>query len=100
PLDFNQTHRLTLAWVYELPFGKGKRMASTLHGAPGALVGGWSVEGIYTAHTGFPLSPASCTSVNVGRMDANRPNRVCDGNLASDQRSLSHWFATNCFPDH
>jgi hypothetical protein len=100
PLDFNQTQRLTLAWIYELPFGRGKAIGSSLNGVPGALATGWSVQGIYTAHTGFPLSPASGTSVNVGRADANRPNRVCDGNLASGERSLARWFDTSCFVDH
>ena len=69
-------------------------------GVPGALATGWSVQGIYTVHTGFPLSPASGTSVNVGRADANRPNRVCDGNLASGERSIARWFDTSCFVDH
>jgi hypothetical protein len=100
PLDFNQTQRLTLAWIYELPFGRGKAVGSSLTGVPGALATGWSVQGIYTVHTGFPLSPASGTSVNVGRADANRPNRVCDGNLASGERSLARWFDTSCFVDH
>jgi hypothetical protein len=100
PLDFNQTHRFTAAWIYELPFGKGKPIGNTLPGVPGALASGWSVQGIYTLHSGFPLSPASGTSVNVGRADANRPNRICDGNLPRAQRTISRWFDTSCFVDH
>lgn len=99
-LDFNQTHRLTAAWIYELPFGRGKTIGKNWSGVPNALVSGWSAQGIYTWHTGFPLSPASSTSVNVGRTDSNRPNRVCNGNLSSDQRSLTRWFDTACFVDH
>jgi hypothetical protein len=100
PLDFNQTQRLTFAWIYELPFGKGKPVGDSLTGVSGALATGWSLQGTYTAHTGFPLSPASNTSVNVGRADANRPNRTCNGNLSSSQQTLARWFDTSCFPDH
>ncbi len=100
PLDFNQTHRFTLAWIYELPFGRGKPIGSNWNGVVNSVAGGWSIQGAITMHTGFPLSPASNTSVNVGRTDANRPNRICNGNLPSDQRSITRWFDTSCFPDH
>lgn len=30
----------------------------------------------------------------------NRSNRVCDGNLSSDARTLNKWFDTSCFPNH
>jgi hypothetical protein len=99
-LDFNQTERLTLSWIYELPFGKGKAFGSSLGGVGAALAGGWSVQGNYTAHTGFPLTPVSGVSSNVGRQDLNRSNRVCNGNLSGAARTLNAWFNTSCFPDH
>jgi hypothetical protein len=98
-LEFNQTQRLTAGWIYELPFGKGKRLAN-VSGPAGAVVSGWSFQGLYTAHTGFPLTPTSSVSTNVGRQDANRSNRTCDGNLSGDNRRLTRWFDTSCFPDH
>jgi hypothetical protein len=98
-LEFNQTQRLTAGWIYELPFGKGKPLAN-VSGAAGALVGGWSFQGLYTVHSGFPLTPTSSVSSNVGRQDMNRSNRTCDGNLSGDARRLNRWFDTSCFPDH
>ncbi len=71
-LEFNQTQRLTAAWIYELPFGKGKAIGGSLTGVPGGLVTGWSFQGSLTAHTGFPLTPRSTVSSNVGRQDQNR----------------------------
>lgn len=88
-LEFSQKHRLTAGWIYELPFGKRQ-----------PLIGGWSFQGLYTAHSGFPLTPNSSVSSNVGRQDMNRSNRTCDGNLSGDARRLDHWFDTSCFPDH
>lgn len=99
-LEFDQKHRVTLAWVYELPFGHGRLFAGSSQGPVGALIGGWSVQGDFTAHTGFPLTPTSAVSSNVGRQDLNRANRLCDGNLSGDQRSVNKWFQTSCFADH
>jgi Carboxypeptidase regulatory-like domain/TonB-dependent Receptor Plug Domain len=97
PLEFNQSQRLTVAWIYELPFGRGRALGSNLSGAAGAFAGGWSIQGAYTAHSGFPLTPASSVSSNVGRQDVNRPDRLCDGNLGGDERTLNRWFDTSCF---
>ncbi len=99
-LEFNQTQRLTLSWIYELPFGKGKRIGSSLTGVGAALAGGWSFQGAYTAHSGFPLTPSSGVSSTVGRMDLNRSNRICNGNLSGGARTINKWFDTSCFPDH
>jgi hypothetical protein len=99
-LEFSQKQRLTMGWIYELPFGKGKAIGANLSGVAGGLAGGWSFQGLYTAHSGFPLTPNSSVSTNVGRQDMNRSNRICDGNLSSGSRRLERWFDTSCFPDH
>nr|MDQ2898201.1 hypothetical protein [Acidobacteriota bacterium] len=99
-LEFNQTQRLTLSWIYELPFGKGKQFGATLGGVGGIVASGWSFQGAYTVHSGFPLTPASGVSSNVGRQDLNRSNRTCNGNMGGGARTLNHWFDTSCFPDH
>lgn len=96
-LEFNQNHRLTAAWIYELPFGRGKILGGNLTGIPGGLVTGWSFQGSLTAHTGFPLTPRSTVSSNVGRQDQNRPNRLCNGNLDVGARTIDRWFDTACF---
>ncbi|MEN6532631.1 MAG: carboxypeptidase regulatory-like domain-containing protein [Bryobacteraceae bacterium] len=53
--SFDQTHGLRLTWVYELPFGKGKRFLS--HGGwTNVVLGGWTVTGIQGYNSGDPLS--------------------------------------------
>jgi hypothetical protein len=99
PLEFNQKQRLTVAWIYELPVGKGKRFLTGASGAGGMVVGGWSLQGNFTAHSGFPLTPTSSVSTNVGRQDTNRADRTCDGNLSSG-RTIDRWFDTSCFANH
>jgi hypothetical protein len=99
-LEFNQKQRLTMAWIYEMPLGKGKALGTGLSGVAGAVASGWSLQGAYTVHSGFPLTPSSSVSSNVGRQDTNRADRLCDGNLPAGERRLNRWFDTSCFANH
>ena len=54
PSDFDVRHRLVANFVAELPFGAGKPFASD--GVAGAVLGGWTVSGIYTARSGRPFT--------------------------------------------
>jgi len=56
--DFDATHQFNANWMYELPVGKGKRLAPT--GAVGAIVNNWELTGIFRMTSGFP------TTVNDG----------------------------------
>jgi len=55
---------LQFAYVYELPFGAGKKWAQD--GAAKAILGGWQINGIFSAYQGghYSLS-ASGTSLNM-----------------------------------
>ena len=46
--------RLVVSYIYELPFGKGKRFS--IHHAPDWLLGGWQVSGIYSYQNATPLA--------------------------------------------
>jgi hypothetical protein len=56
PTYFDVRHNLTGSFVYELPFGAGRKYGSSWNRAVDAFLGGWQVGGIFTAHTGFPLT--------------------------------------------
>ena len=47
-------HVLSVAFVYELPFGEGKKWANT-GGLANALVGGWQVSTIFRYSSGLPF---------------------------------------------
>ena len=53
--SFDQTHALKMSTVYELPFGKGKRLLSGSHGVLQVLVGGWRTGAIFVYTSGFPI---------------------------------------------
>ncbi|PYX45070.1 MAG: hypothetical protein DMG83_11085 [Acidobacteria bacterium] len=52
--DFDTAHQFNANWILELPFGKGKALASNAHGVVNAIIGGWELSGIARWTTGFP----------------------------------------------
>lgn len=58
-LTFDVPHRAIFSYVMELPFGHGKHFLANTSGAAGKLVSGWSVAGITTFASGFPLAITS-----------------------------------------
>jgi hypothetical protein len=93
------THRATISYVYELPFGPGKPYLNKLHGVPGHIIGGWQVNGITSFRSGNALDVTSNVSNNLGNRAGNRPNRIADGNLPVDERRVERWFDTTAFKD-
>ena len=57
--DFNNTHVLLANLLYELPIGKGKRLASSAPGWANQIIGGWSYTGIFAYQSGEPYSITS-----------------------------------------
>lgn len=87
-------HRFVSSVLYDLPVGKG-RMLDIGNRFLNGVVGNWQLNGILTVRSGTPFTPALGTSTaNTG---AARPNRIGNGNLPSDQRSISNWFDKTAF---
>lgn len=59
--NFDHTHMLKMAYVYELPMGAGKRYTNT-NKAARAILGGWQLSGVFSAWNGIPLQPGYSTS--------------------------------------
>jgi hypothetical protein len=57
--DFDRTNVLSLTGVWELPVGRGKWLGSSFKGPVNAILGGWSLNGIYTYESGEPFSVMS-----------------------------------------
>ncbi len=54
--DFDTTHQFNANWIWELPFGKGRWIASDAHGALNAIIGGWQLSGLFRMTSGFPVN--------------------------------------------
>lgn len=55
PCYYDATHVLSSYAVYDLPFGRGKTVASNVNSAVNQVIGGWTVSPIVQFRTGWPL---------------------------------------------
>jgi hypothetical protein len=95
--SFDRTHRFAGSAVWEIPFGRSKHGESSAPTIASAVLGGWQLSGILAAQTGSPFTVLmSCATINAEGNDC-RPNRLSSGELAPDQRSISHWFGQTAF---
>ncbi|HEX3103320.1 MAG TPA: carboxypeptidase-like regulatory domain-containing protein [Terriglobales bacterium] len=56
PGDADLRHQINGYWVAELPVGRGKLVASNVHGVADALISGWRLGGVTRWSSGFPVS--------------------------------------------
>ncbi len=87
-------HNFSLSAVYQVPVGNGQRYLGDLKGVPEAILGGWQINTIFVAQSGYPLGMSMSTNLS-GTGFGNRPDRVCDGKL--DDPTIGQWFDTSCF---
>ncbi len=82
--------------IYELPAGRGHRFAAT--GVGDALLGGWSVNSIFSLQSGMPVTVTQATNNNAfAGFALQRPNIVGNPKLPASQRTPAHYFNTAAF---
>ena len=98
PAGYNVPHFLSIAAVYELPFGKGKPMLQSGVGA--AILGGWQLNAIAQFRSGRRInlnvtgtSPTSATTSPGGTTPG--PNLVGDPHVSNPTEQ--RWFNTAAF---
>jgi hypothetical protein len=88
-------HVFNFAYLYELPFGKGRKWGANWAKASDLVLGGWSVEGITRLETGPPFNVSlGIDRANTGR-STQRPNLVGDPNAGP--KTVDQWFNTAAF---
>jgi hypothetical protein len=84
----DRAHRLTVTGIYELPFGKGKRLLAEGNSVVSKIVSGWQVSGIYTYQSGPPLGNWGNLIYNGNLGDVRRPRSL---------QTVQQWINTNGF---
>jgi hypothetical protein len=101
-ISYDVPQRLSISYVLDLPFGKGKRFLANVGGPASKLISGWGLNGVTTLQKGFPLAlvaQPTTLSTNFGS-GTPRPNvaagcaKVPD---ASSQDRIYGWFNASCF---
>jgi hypothetical protein len=82
--NFDRRHILTATWIYELPFGKGRKWMNN-SGILNALAGGWSIQGLNLIQSGQPFSVTSGVKTAVYSSSSTVNSRaVLVGNTLPD----------------
>jgi hypothetical protein len=93
-------------FIYELPFGRGKRFGSGLPAVLSHIVGGWELSASATLQDGHNMTAewlmpdihgiANTTSRTVPLV-AYRPDCVSDPNFPASRQSIDAWYDVNAF---
>lgn len=98
--SFDTPNRLVVAYVLDVPVGKGRKFLSNANGFVQATVGGWGVEGTTTVQSGFPLHFGTNSNLTNSQGGGSRPNVIsgCNTSISgSVQSRLNEYFNTACF---
>jgi hypothetical protein len=94
--DFDRAKTFVQSYIYELPFGKGKRFLSGNKGMD-YVVGGWKLSGIMTMMSGLPINLTfSGTALNAPG-NTNSPNQVGEFTVTHGINVGNPWFNTAAF---
>ena len=92
PNDNHRSHVYTLAGVYELPFGKGRKFLSSAGKVAETVLGGWQLTTIYSWQSGLPFTPS------YRDCNADRDTGWCRPDLVGDwkpaEQTVGQWFTT------
>jgi hypothetical protein len=83
------------AAVWSLPFGRGKVFASDLKRPAEAIIGGWTLSGIFNFEGGLYFTPTLANNASLNSTIGLRPNRIHGGEVSNRNRSL--WFDPTAF---
>jgi len=97
--SFNQTHKFTADYLWELPFGHDKRWL-TGNTPLRAILGDWQWSGDWTIASGLPFTPrllGNVADVSRGTNGTLRPDLVPGQSVRLANPSIAEWFNLAAF---
>jgi hypothetical protein len=98
-LDFDRRHNFTNSFVWELPFGPGKRFFQS--GVSRWVIGGWQLNGVLSLMTGRPLTFGTNVANNTpgSSLTPDLVGEVRRTHLVAGPSGTDTWFdTTGCIP--
>ena len=101
--SFNQTHRFTSNWMYDLPFGENRRFFSQGRGLPAKILSNWQWSGSFTVASGLYFTPnilGGTLDIERGVSGSLRANVVPGQPISISNPTTLDWFnkAAFCTP--
>jgi trimeric autotransporter adhesin len=96
--SFDQRHKFTGNWIYDLPFGDNRRFVSK--GATSHILGGWQWSGDFTIGSGLYFTPrvlGGALDIGRGVSGSLRANQVAGESISVSNPTVLKWFNTAAF---
>jgi hypothetical protein len=96
--SFNQKHKFTGTWMYDLPFGENHWLASK--GVLSHVLNGWQWSGSVTVGSGFYFTPnvrGGSADISRGVSGSQRADVVAGQPISLSNPSSLEWFNTAAF---
>jgi len=90
---FDITNVLQFSHVYELPFGRGKKVGSNWNSVTQAFLGGWQLNGIWTFDSGRPLTPGLLGGYSLPTYGPQRPDLLGRPERNTGSNWMTQYFA-------
>ncbi|MBI3680103.1 MAG: TonB-dependent receptor [Acidobacteria bacterium] len=96
--DIDLAHRFIISYIYELPFGRGKRYGGNLRPVANLLFGNWQLNGITAFQTGTPLGISANNTAGLFNPTTLPNNNGRSGKLSGPvHERLSAYFDKSVF---
>jgi hypothetical protein len=90
--------RVVFNVVWRIPVGRGQRFLPHVPAVVDQILGGWQLYWIGYLETGRYFTPSfSGSDPSNTNTSGGLPDRICNGNLPTSQRSINQWFNASCF---
>jgi trimeric autotransporter adhesin len=96
--SFDQTHSFTGTWMYDLPFGDGKRFLT--RGPLSHVMAGWQWSGSFTIASGLYFTPnvlGATEDISRGVSGSIRANILAGASISMANPTTAEWFNTAAF---
>jgi hypothetical protein len=96
--SFNQTHKFTGTWIYDMPFGDGRRFLTK--GPLSHVLNGFQWSGDFTIGSGFYFTPSvlgAQLDINRGVSGSQRANVIPGAPISLSNPTTAEWFNTAAY---
>ena len=96
--SFDQAQKFIGNWIYDIPFGDGRRFVTT--GPMSHVLGGWQWSGSFTIGSGMYFTPrilGASVDINRGVSGSQRANVLTGQPLGISNPTTGEWFNTAAF---
>jgi hypothetical protein len=78
--NFDLRHNFNAHGIFDLPFGRGRRIGRESSGLVNQLIGGWTMTGVWRWRSGFPLSVINGNGFPTNALNQGPATLVGSGN--------------------